>query len=250
MNHHTFLLTISTKDDVSAPTEGKLIKYLTKNFDHAYGVAERDRSGIRHLHFALCSALPRQSSNIHDDVWKRHVRPHHGDSIGRYAVVVTVMYNHDWHTSYLRKEEGCEVLIDRYDPDLVSTFFPTPEQQEKLIQTKGKRIADTYVHSLSAAFQEFTEECSPGSALDYLRTRMFITHDMAVILDERRLRQLALALYRYRSNDIRRSLDDDHWLANSCPTEPLFLANQPPGSTGNTKKMYAGKLSFTAPSTI
>ena len=202
MQHHTFLLTISTKDDVSEETTKLLLKYLSKNFDHVYGVAEHGNTGKRHLHFCMCSMRARQSSSLHDDIWKRHVRPYHKDSIGHKAVLVTVMYNHEWYNEYLKKESDVEVLLDSYDPDVVTQYFPTQEEQEKLIQTKGKRIADSYVHGLSVQYKDECPDCSPGSALDYLRTRMFVQKDMAVILDERRLRQLALALYRYRSCDI------------------------------------------------
>ena len=57
-------------------------------------------------------------------------------------------------------------------------------------------------------------DVSFSSALRYLRVRMFVDRNMLVIVDESQLRQLALALYRYRSGDIDESIQDKEFISN------------------------------------
>lgn len=217
LSGQTFLITISPKGDVSEQCQKSILKWVDRNACHAYVVAERGQSGQRHLHLALAFEIPRSKHNLHDDIWKRHVKKWHGDSIGKYAVVVTNMYNHDWYDSYLRKEEGVEVLIDNYDSAAVCDMFPTAEQQELFKALTGKRIADAAIHEHCALWEDTTYSVSVAGALFYLRERMFIHRNMMVISDERRLRQLALALYRYRAQDIRLSHEDDEFLNRQDP---------------------------------
>lgn len=211
----TFIVTISPKSDVNPECEKALLKWSGKNSDYCYVVAERGKSGKRHIHMALAFNEKRCKQRMQEDLWKFKVKKWHGDSIGKYAVVVTNMYNHDWYDSYLRKEEGVEILLDNYDRELVGRLFPTVEQQQLFLELKGKRIVDSVLHNHQISWEETDFPVSVGGALDYLRDRMFVKKDMMVILDERRLRQLALALYRYRASDISRSQEDDEWL-NRC----------------------------------
>ncbi len=64
-------------------------------------------------------------------------------------------------------------------------------------------------------WEEMSEEVSFSSALRYLRTRMFLDKNMMVIIDESKLHQLALALYRYRSGDIDESIQDREFINNN-----------------------------------
>lgn len=211
----TFLITISPKGDVSPECQKALLTWVKKNAAFSYVVAERGTNGQRHFHMAVAFEESRSKQRLQEDLWKFKVKKWHGDSIGKYAVVVTVSYNHVWYDEYLRKEQGVEVLYDDYHRDTITTMFPPPEVQQLLLESKGKKVCDTYMHEHCLLWSETDLPVSVSGALRYLRERMYKEKNLMVIQDERRVRQLALAIYRYRSGNCDQSMEDDEWL-NRC----------------------------------
>lgn len=249
LNGMTFLVTISPRDDVSEKCENALLKWIDRNTLYAYVVFEHGKSGKKHMHAALCFAEPRSKQRLQEDLWKFKVKKWHGDSIGKYAVVVTNMYNHDWYDEYLKKEEGVIVLRDAYPRSEFESRFPTAEQQQLFRELQGKRIADTVVHDHCLSWEATVHPLSLEGSLRYLRERMFIKRDMMVIQDERRVRQMALALYRYRSGNIEKSAEDDEWLARheprsltyEVPITPYELISRPVGiNSGGAQPVFKG----------
>lgn len=239
----TFLITISVKGDVSEIAQKKFLKWVEKVSSYAYVVAERGKSGQRHIHSVLCFDEPRNKQTLQEDVWKRYIKPFHGDSIGKFAVVVTVCYNHDWYDEYLNKEQGVEVLYDQYDRDRVSGLFPPAEVQQLLVESKGKRVSDTYMHEHCLLWSETDLPVSVSGALRYLRERMFKEKNMMVIQDERRVRQLALSLYRYRSSDCSQSMEDDEWLNRVDPNrDSAYSLSVPVGNPVGSQKLWTEKV--------
>jgi hypothetical protein len=196
---HTFLVTLSPKEDISEISIQKFLKWAGKNSQYLYVVLEHGANHKLHLHACLAFETPRSKLSIHDDVWKRIVKPEHQTSIGTFAVLVTNMWNHEWYNTYLKKEEGVRILANRYDVDSVTLMFPTLEQQQQHLKaTAGKRVSDSARFDHEQKYLEmFSEGHSFSTTLLYFRTRMFKTKDMMVIQDERRVHQLAMALYRY-----------------------------------------------------
>jgi hypothetical protein len=84
------------------------------------------------------------------------------------------------------------------------------------LQTQKCEITDMNFHEHEKRWAEMCEDSdvSFSSALRYLRVRMFVDRNMLVIVDESQLRQLALALYRYRSGDIDESIQDKEFISN------------------------------------
>lgn len=84
------------------------------------------------------------------------------------------------------------------------------------LQTQKSEITDMNFHEHEKRWAEMCEDSdvSFSSALRYLRVRMFVDRNMLVIVDESQLRQLALALYRYRSGDIDESIQDKEFISN------------------------------------
>jgi hypothetical protein len=99
--------------------------------------------------------------------------------------------------------------------DRITALFPTVEQQKLFMELKGKRVVDSVLHEHDVLWQETDLPVSVSGALRYLRERMFQKKDMMVIMDDRRVRQLALALYRYRTSNCDQSMEDDEWLNRS-----------------------------------
>jgi len=141
----------------------------------------------------------------------------YADSDGKYAVVVTNQYDHKWYNEYLRKESGCTVLHDFYDFEAVGALFPTMEQQAEYQQTKGKTPLNSAVVAHCDAWVTSGDPPTLQGALYYLRSRMFFNQDLQIIMDERRLRQLALAIYRYRTKNAEPSMEDDEWCSRTDP---------------------------------
>ena len=190
-----FLLTVSPKDDVSEATIKKLTKYITNNYEYYYGVIERDSKGVRHAHIAFADDKGHEIQMLHDNIWRRFVKPHHGNSIGKYAVVVTVQYIHDWYDTYLRMQDDVEVILDNYDREKVTEMFPTPEQQEKLQYRKGVQVTDPYLNQLASKFLEDWKDHTLVGANEYLQHRMRVLQNMQPIIGERRRRELAKCVY-------------------------------------------------------
>jgi hypothetical protein len=98
------------------------------------------------------------------------------------------------------------------------------DNNPKLSQTKVRAFTDAEFNDHEQRWMEMCEEASFSSALRYLRTRMFLDRDMTVIVDETKVRQLALALYRYRSGDIDESIQDKDFMSSLFDWEesPIF----------------------------
>lgn len=242
LDAHTFLVTLSPKGNIDPACVELVLKWVRKNSLHAYVVIETGSTGQRHVHMSLAFSAARSKTRLQEDLWKFKVKPYHSDSIGKYAVVVTNQYNHHWYETYLKKEEAVEVLHDTYDLDAITSFFPTEEQQLDYQTLKGKKPSDQVIHSHEVAWTETSHPVTVAGALYYLRERMFQLKDMQVIQDERRVRQLALALYRYRSGNCDPSQEDDEWLARSDPVRgALYTHDTFGGSTGDSKRMWKDK---------
>lgn len=239
----TFLMTISPKGSVSEQCEKSILKWVHKNTLYAYVVAELGKSGQRHLHLCLCFEQARSKQRLQEDTWKFRVKKFHGDSIGKYAVLPTVMYDHTWYDTYLRKEDGVEVLYNEYDREAVTKYFPSLAVQQHLIETKGKRVVDTFMHDHCMRWSETSYPVRVSGALAYFRDRMYITKDMIAIHDDRRVKQMALSLFRYRTGNISQSMEDDEWLSRVDPIrDSAYSLSVPVGNPVGSQKLWSEKV--------
>lgn len=211
----TFLLTISVKGDLSLESQESVLKWVRKNTLMNYVVIEHGESGKRHLHAVLVFKEPRLGKKLHENLWDRHVKPFHADSIGKYAVKVQVCPGNDWYNTYLKKESGVEVLSSNYDPDAAESYFPTRATQEVLMEprvSKGVACLHLELDVKSWAESAFTNE--PSGALCYLKHRMNVLKNMIPIADKRKLAEKAQMYWEYRNGIV-------------TPTErELFLLKQ------------------------
>jgi len=196
----SFLLTISTKDDLSLDAQRSVVKWIQKGTEMHHVVIETGQSGKRHLHAVLLYKSTRESRKIQENLWARHVQPHHSDSIGRVAVKVQVCPGNDWYSTYLKKEHDVEVLSTNYDPELAEEYFPTPEVQESLVaKGKCKTAAAPWLELDVASWTESTFTNEPSGALCFYKHRMFVLKNMIPISDKRRLCEKAQLLWEYRN---------------------------------------------------
>lgn len=224
MKLHTFRVTISVPTDVSDSTVQAVKTYVAKKCHYAYIVCERGTTGKRHLHALVCLKSPMEGNDLIGNFWKHYVQPFHSDAIRKHAMNIHVQYDHTWYDEYLNKEQQKEVIWDDYDRDEVAKFFPTDEEQERLMQAvvtgrSDNGVGDPYIDRL---VNQWTEYDPSGSDYEdagrYINYRMYVARDITCIRDVRRLSQLCWTMYCYRNKRVDNS------------TEFIRLGNQ---MTGN-----------------
>lgn len=192
-----FLLTVSTKGDISEECLTKLVKWMSKSTVHAYAVTENGESGKLHFHAALVFKTPQNKPHLANQLFTRYVKPFHPDSVGKVAIKLVAMPGHKWYDDYLRKESGVQVLYDTYDRDAVDSYLPTQAEQEVLVSRSGKPQLnawwDKHVEGWKAS--EFTDD-APGAI--YYLTDCMHKNIIQVMRDDRVLTDTAYALWKRR----------------------------------------------------
>lgn len=195
-----FLLTVSTKGDISDECVKAVVKHIRLTTAQAYVVTEHGESGKLHLHAVMLYKESRESKKIQDNVWQRMVKPYHSDSIGRVAVKVQVCPGNKWYDEYLQKEQGVSVLLDTYDRETSDEYFPTEAVQEALMAThKHKGVACPWLEQDIVTWTGSPFENSPAGAGCYLKDRMYVKKNMQPLADKRKLMEKALMYWEYRN---------------------------------------------------
>lgn len=198
-----FLLTVSTRDDISDDCVKSLVKHIKSTTVHAYIVTEHGESGKLHLHAVLVYKEPRLAKKLHENIWERQVKKFHPDSIGRIAVKVQVCPGNDWYDTYLQKEQDHTVCLDTYDREAVQEYFPTVAVQETLMaKSRLKGTACPWLEQDVETWSASTFENTPEGALMYLNSRMYDLRNMVPISDPRKITQKALMYWKYRNRVI------------------------------------------------
>jgi len=222
LDTRTFLLTVSVKGDLSIDSQEEIVKWIRKNTLMNYVVIEHGESGKRHLHAVLVFKEPRIGKKIRGNLWDRYVKPHHPDSRGSVAVVVTVCYSNDWYNTYLKKESGVEVLSSNYDPDEAATYFPSAATQELLMATRDvKGVACPYLEQDVKSWAESDFPNEPAGAVGWLKHRMNILKNMIPIKDKRKLVETGQMYWEYR-NGIVTLTEREQWLLKQLNDGPAY----------------------------
>lgn len=226
-----FNLTLSPKDHISDECLCKVKSWLKRTTQFCYAVCEHGGSGKRHLHAAMFFLDNKNKKNINDTVWKI-VRQFHGNSVQRYAVHLQVSPGRKWVDEYLQKEDGVEIILNSLPPDtsLLDDYFPDEEVQAALVKSSKKddKVWDTFYHYHEIKYKEWLDErtyvSSQQTAMEYFHYRMFVTKDMRVNADSRKVIQQSLALHRYSSGEYKctakelRSITEEHSTHDfNCP---------------------------------
>jgi len=197
-----FLLTISTRDDLSIEAQSSVLKWIQKGTEMHHVVIETGSTGKRHLHAVLLYKANRDARKIQENLWARHVHPCHSDSVGRIAVKVQVCPGNDWYTTYLTKERDVEVLSTNYDPEQAEHYFPDAETQKALVAKRdvpGLPASSSKgwwdKHVLAWIESPFTDEST--GALSYLK-QCFLDGSINRIKRQRDAVDMAHSLWQHR----------------------------------------------------
>lgn len=208
----TFLITLSPKTDITPDTIDQFVKYIKKKTLYAFCVSEFGTNGKKHLHCACVWQVPIDKRNIHD-YWSKIMVKQYPGSVGKYAVKVTVQYDHKWYDEYLRK--GGEILYDEYERDAVSNFFPSIEQQQRLVEIKG--TPELRMHIADILLAEWTDKAptdsSYESAISFLKYRMYVENKTPYYIDNRKMQQMCWFLYEKRNHITDANVDDRNYAA-------------------------------------
>lgn len=206
----TFLITLSPKMDVTAKTIDEFVRYVKKKTLYAFVVCELGDHGKKHLHASCCWGCPVEKRNIFD-YWSKKMVQEYPGSIGRFAVKVTIQYDHKWYDEYLRK--GGEVLYDSYERDRVAEYFPTIEQQEELCQLKNNPTARVHLvdQILSEWIDKDPSDSSYEAAVMFLKFRMHVEKKQPYFLDDRKLHQFCWFLYEHRNGIVDLNVADRNY---------------------------------------
>lgn len=216
-------LTVSTKFDVSDDTVSRIVKFCENTCNMYWVVLERGESGVKHLHALMCRKEEVSKYNLHDNIWKRYVKPYNEECIGSKAVRCDILYNNEWSSWYLSKEPDHELCAKVYDVEFESEYFATEEQQTVLVRERDiNASADPFYARHQECFLEWNERDTPGPAnpvttqrcIEYFYWRMFVDKSMKVMSDARRVRWLGRALERYITGDNVADFEDKKFCAS------------------------------------
>jgi len=196
----SFLVTVSTKGDISPECVKALVKHWSKTTLYAYAVTEHGEFGKLHLHAVIIYKDGRSSKKIHENLWDRYVKEYHPDSIGRIAVKVQVCPGNKWYDEYLQKESDCTIVLDTYDREAAEAYFPTPAVQEALMAVGDRKgLPAPYIEKHVTAWVASPFENSPEGALTYLQHCMYVEKTMVPLDDLRRLTSKSVMYWKYRN---------------------------------------------------
>lgn len=203
-----FNITISVKEDLSDDAVLKLKKWLkNKNRKYVFAVLEQETSK-RHMHMCVFFDDNQNPKSLHDTLWKL-IKPFHATSLPRVAVKVQASPGRLWLDTYLKKESTREVVLQQLPTNLddLDEYFPSEEVQTALVNLKKKedKAYDPFYSYHEVVYKEWLHEntwvSSIQTAQEYFHWRMFDKKDMRVVIDCRRVFQMAKALHRYSTED-------------------------------------------------
>ena len=215
MKLHTWELTVSTKGDIDDDCVGGIVAYFKKKC--RYGFVVLEYAAKWHLHAVVCFKQPIEKKHIEETVWEK-VKKYHPDSIKTKALKTVVQYDHDWRSNYLQKDEHKKVLWDHYHEEDYTKFFPSKEEQEKLIKAKESRTMAASDHK-SPVFQRYLQMWTNYStqdtyeaAVEWFKYAMYVECSIPIMVDQRRMRQNAWALHEFRTKNTKVTAEDRTWL--------------------------------------
>lgn len=211
----SFLLTISTKTDISETCVEMIKRHVEGKCDYYHVVLERGSSGKLHLHAILLYPVSKDKKQLRNNFWIRYVKPSHADdgSIGSIAVKMQVAPGDKWYKEYLRKEEDVTVVATRWDDERVKSYFPDRDTQAVLQAAHGKGSRDGWIASHVDDYKSKYDVIDFDTAYEYT-FRWYVEEKRDPC--ERFLRERAHFLYRIALGDFGPLPGDRQWNNQRC----------------------------------
>lgn len=199
----SFASTISLHNqDISGDVKEYITTWLESKLG-AFGVLESDKSGKLHCHFQIWL----EKASTKDSVFKRfnaQIQKHSPSSILNVAVKHIIAYNDDYYNNYCKKDI-VETLIDNVPEDPRTSFYPTEAEQSRA--KKKSKCSDYYFNNLDCLLDEHYPDIKLNNVYPIITHKeiatalyelMFQKKLIAVIVDDKRRRNVAKCLFHYR----------------------------------------------------
>jgi len=193
--YRSYAVTISTKEHVEGDLQEYIVSFLKQY--KSYGVIELDKSGKRHAHFQIWLEEAKPKSQVFR-TFKKRVMNLSPESIQSHAIKIKIAYSDDY-VNYMEKDIK-ETLSDSPPQGDTSPYYPSEEEQEKAM--KKVNAKDAFFHLLSELWTEYNPEYietenSQNEVCEFLYHMMFKEKRITVIVDDKRRKGTAKALYHY-----------------------------------------------------
>lgn len=220
----SFASTISLHNqDVSGDVKEYITKWLESK-EGAFGVLEADKSGKLHAHFQIWLS----EATTKDSAFKRfnaQIKKHSPSSDLNVAVKHVIAYNDDYYNKYCKKDivetlidnvpdghaDGLMTFDEHGNPEVLfpenprSSYYPTEAEQSRA--KKKSKCSDFYFNNLDCLLDEHYPDIKLNKVYPIITHKeiatalyelMFDKKLIAVIVDDKRRRNVAKCLFHYR----------------------------------------------------
>lgn len=212
--YKSYALTVRPRDGATITHDGLLVTFLRKYCQYWYVVSEK-LDEERHLHAGVFFKKAQTRSNV-CLMLKRVFKDLDDDEKRVLGKGVRIMYNLDFIEEYLNKDDDTVVVSDNMaEAKHLEGYWPPSKDQER---AKASMATDKYYAKLECLWYEHQ---SPGVEIRYDTVCAFLSRMMnkerliRVIVDDRKLKQTAMALSRYIRKDDRYVVELAPWESQS-----------------------------------
>lgn len=172
-----------------------------------YKIVTEKEHDERHIHLAIFYRREQDASDVRK-VWARLFREdwdsrhHYGNSQFRVSCDCNSMYNDDWVTRYMDKDDDTVVILDKL-PDAETRLASYKDREGVTKQSKAggnKYLGDKFFLHKEALWFEFMGPQYPqtiGQVSDFLARMMYKERKMNCITSLRRIREVTHTLFSF-----------------------------------------------------
>lgn len=234
---NSFAIILQPYHGITHEIINKIEKYILKQCDYYLVITEPNQRGGQHLHAALFLDRKMLLKDFNSKIMKRNFcKLLDEKSIWKVAYKGKNLYNDDWVSNYLTKDDNRTVLYTKLPP-----METRQEYYQDVDKKSTKKITDYYYNKLETLWKEWAPaNCASTSLNDiniFLHHAMYKDRTINVIADPRKQQRIANALRCYVTRgECKNALYEDiiydtrrqreHKLAMELSTTEIYAYNQ------------------------
>lgn len=192
--YKSWAFTIRPREGFHEELETKLIKWISKQ-DYGFACVEME-GDARHCHAQIWINTPRDKGTINRSLENLCVSGLKEKFDASSKVVLRrgtkIAYNDDFIEEYLAKEDN---IIYNNPPEDTSVFYPTKEEQEKVMAKKNTK--NSKYLECKTQFLEKGNEVTLENVAIFVRDGMYKNDTITIIEDDRKRKQFVKSLFYY-----------------------------------------------------